>query len=506
MEFDLHKGKGSHGSVPSKVEESVEGLGTASSGFTKPHVTDCVISNELGDVLGSIGKDGLPNDGIHLTAFWAPFLLLHLGGPDTITAYSLEDNELWLRHLLGLGVQTGVALYIFLIAWTGSQLSILSILMFFPGMIKYGERTWVLRSASNEQFRESMLAPPDPDEVIDAQVVNLPSVENNSIRDATELVTAYDLFNIFKRFFVDLILGFDDRDNSQSLFKEISWDKAFKVIEMELGFMYDALYTKATVIHSPREVYAFLLLLSSDWTDLWLSKRATSSIRRAITCVQPPKQPRGGAVLEKYSHLGLESVQVEFDQSILIWHIAIDLFYHQDTFTSNGELSKWISQYMLYLLVMCPFMLTMGPGMIRLRDTCAEITQFFEENKSIASYSDRSTLDKLKACETLLNVNTQVPPTKVKGDRSKSVSFDACRLASDLQAISNKTQKWEMINNVWVWMLAYAACHCRGNYHAQQLRRGGELLTHVWLLMAQFGLTEQFQISQGHARVKLVVK
>ncbi|RLN34831.1 uncharacterized protein C2845_PM03G17670 [Panicum miliaceum] len=35
-------------------------------------------------------------------AFWTPFLLLHLGGPDTITAYSLEDNELWLRHLIGL--------------------------------------------------------------------------------------------------------------------------------------------------------------------------------------------------------------------------------------------------------------------------------------------------------------------------------------------------------------------------------------------------------------------
>ena len=41
-----------------------------------------VISNDLGDVLGSIGKDGSANDGIHLTAFWAPFLLLHLGGPD----------------------------------------------------------------------------------------------------------------------------------------------------------------------------------------------------------------------------------------------------------------------------------------------------------------------------------------------------------------------------------------------------------------------------------------
>ena len=78
----------------------------------------------------SIGKDGSRSESIKLTAFWAPFLLLHLGGPDTITAYSLEDNEFWLRHLLGLGVQTGVALYIFISAWTASHLSILSILIF----------------------------------------------------------------------------------------------------------------------------------------------------------------------------------------------------------------------------------------------------------------------------------------------------------------------------------------------------------------------------------------
>uniref|UniRef100_A0A7N2LMG8 DUF4220 domain-containing protein n=1 Tax=Quercus lobata TaxID=97700 RepID=A0A7N2LMG8_QUELO len=159
------------------------------------------------------------------------------------------------------------------------------------------------------------------DEVIEAQVVNLSSVENDSIRDATELVTAYDLIYIFKCLFVDLILGFDDRDNSRSLFKEISWNKAFKVIEMELGFI------------------------------------------RA-------------AVLEKYRGL-----QVEFDQSILIWHIDTDLCYYsdwrdQDAIMPNGKLSKWQSQYALYLLVMCPFMLPMGLGMIRFRDTCADVTIF----------------------------------------------------------------------------------------------------------------------------------
>ena len=45
-----------------------------------------VISNSLGDVIESNGIDELPNDGIQLTAFWAPLLLLHLGGPDTVTS------------------------------------------------------------------------------------------------------------------------------------------------------------------------------------------------------------------------------------------------------------------------------------------------------------------------------------------------------------------------------------------------------------------------------------
>ncbi|KAL4625306.1 hypothetical protein ACB092_05G016200 [Castanea dentata] len=616
------------------------------------------ISNNLGQVVESIGKDGSLSDSIQLTAFWAPFLLLHLGGPDTITAYSWEDNELWLRHLLGLGVQTGVALYIFIIAWTASHLSILSILIFCAGIIKYGERTWVLRSASNEQLRESMRIPPKSDpnyskfmreytlkkcegfHVKASHVVHM--VENDSIADAI-LVKADDFFQNFKRLFVNLILSTDERRKSQEFFINISLNGAFKVIEMELGLMYDVLYTKAKIIHSFQgrvlrlisfsltsitlalfsfidmhkysnvdlvitflllsvaillEIYAFLLLLSSDRTDIWLSRHATTSIpqaiiHKAITCLQLPKEPRwsnsmsqfnllsfslknkhtvfygilkclhidkflektwyttqekvpwnlkeliishlresilhpeeesdsatniriscfhrGGAVLKKFNHSELGwSIKEELDECILIWHIATDICYqldqshtHTDTFMPLCKLSTLLSQYMLYLLVICPFMLPMGIGMIRFPDTCAEITRYFEAHKS---REDNSDSDKSYA-ERLFNKITQGPPSEVERDRSKSVLFDACRLASELQAMSescDKKQKWEMISKVWVEMLAYAACCCRGNHHAQQLRRGGELLTHVWLLMAHFGINEQFQIPKGAA--KLVAK
>ena len=69
-----------------------------------------------------------------LMAFWAPFLLLHLGGQDTITAYAVQDKELWLRHLLGLVVQSGVALYILLLSWKVSWLSFLIFQCFLLGL------------------------------------------------------------------------------------------------------------------------------------------------------------------------------------------------------------------------------------------------------------------------------------------------------------------------------------------------------------------------------------
>ncbi|MBA0862104.1 hypothetical protein Goshw_004420, partial [Gossypium schwendimanii] len=61
------------------------------------------------------------------------------------------------------------------------------------------------------------------------------------------------------------------------------------------------------------------------------------------------------------------------------------------------------------------------------------------------------------------------------------------------------------MSKVWVELVSYAASHCRASTHAADVSQGGELITFFWLLMAHFGLGEQFQINEGHARAKLIV-
>ncbi|XP_020422566.1 uncharacterized protein LOC18774141 [Prunus persica] len=224
---------------------------------------------------------------------------------------------------------------------------------------------------------------------------------------------------------------------------------------------------------------------------------------------------RGDQVLKKTNcdeKLNWSLVEVPFDQSILLWHIATDLCYYTDlekyqeipTPDSKHNFSKLVSNYLMHILVTRPFMLPKGIGKIRFRDTCAEATKFFEKRRSIIS----DTNGKGRARQVLLEVNTDVDPESVIGDRSKTVLFTGCRLAKQLQSLETKEgwgneEKWEMIAKVWIEMLCYAASQCGWNEHAQHLRKGGELLTHVCLLMANFGLSEQFQIRVGAPRISI---
>ncbi|TKY51750.1 hypothetical protein E2542_SST23269 [Spatholobus suberectus] len=122
---------------------------------------DWVATVALG-ILSKNSKNPSIDPNFIIMAIWAPFLLVHLGGPDTITAYSLEDNELWLRHLLGLIYQLAVAGMVVHNSWNGGNLNYVTIPVMVAGIIKYCERSWSLWLGSSKKFRESILPPPDP--------------------------------------------------------------------------------------------------------------------------------------------------------------------------------------------------------------------------------------------------------------------------------------------------------------------------------------------------------
>ncbi|KAI4345905.1 hypothetical protein L6164_012991 [Bauhinia variegata] len=698
-----------------------------------------------------------------LLAFWTPFLLLHLGGPDTITAFALEDNELWLRHLLGLFFQVVAAAYVFLLTLPDNTLWIPTLLVFLAGIIKYAERTRALYLASINTFRQSMVRDPDPgpnyaklmEEYFSKKESGLPSrivtigeqyprpISNvhdtegsEELKDVEVVQHAYDLFDKFKGLIADMIFSISDRDESREFFHGLRYTDALRVIEVELNFIYEIFYTKVSVVRNKvgyflrfvsfsSVVAAMALFISEDkhgfkkfdvgvtYTLLYgalgldfialfmliFSDRTLVSTKKSekksfmgvilkfdvfkqylIDNVMVPylsiKRPKWSPCKEqpytKYHRLStrfafrrwsgsmsgynfivycldqcpkhappinghgfrficqfvihywfkilqclkalfckfinyigakdlletwkykekkpfleelwkfifgelqrkskdagdvesakkicsargeyvwefifdelrkrhkdaingdledkvityVNSNKVTFDESLMLWHIATHLCYEEDNKDCDERhFSKLISDYMLYLLIMQPTMMSSiaGIGQMRFQDTCAEAIKFFskrdlesedEENANEGSQQRETRKERRErrkkmivkaACEKLLEVPTEIEPVSVKGDRSKSVLFDACRLAKELKTLPEDL-KWKSIAQIWVEILSYAATNCRPTTHVQQVSKGGELISFVWLLMVHLGLGTQFQIKEGHARAKLIVK
>ncbi|KAM3288647.1 hypothetical protein P3S67_022077 [Capsicum chacoense] len=657
--------------------------------FAVGHISD---SNK-----GNGNKSAGENKVEDVLVFWAAFLLVHLGGPDTISAFALEDNTLWHRHFLGLLTQGGAVAYVFFATVSRNKLWIPAVLIYVSGVIKYGERIWALYLASLDRFRESIMKDPDPgpnyaklmDEYSSKIAANLPtniemiheyhgdleaemSVKRKNLSDVEIVEEAHYFFEKFKGLIVDLIFDFRQRNESRNFFLSLEANDAFRVIEVELNFIYDVLFTKMIVANTywgyvfrlicfllevaaailfyrwdkrglPRweigvsyilllgalilDFSSFLMLLFSDWTAVvlkkkgyvlprlpmpfrWLSRRWAESVSQfnlinycvrgrskfmefiyrwlgfidVLNRIMYVKSQKFTDELKKFiyeeiknksslaedldtakeiwlakgdwtlranssSHLLPYITESNFDEILLVWHIATELCYSividgdkaksspEKPPANYREMSKILSDYMLYLLVMQPAMMSAvaGIGQIRYRDTCAEAEKFFRSRNIISSTNkdqgeqccnnfftcsclngtpneedgqvqNRREKKHESACKAILGVNAAVRPVQVKGDRSKSALFDGRRLAKELdELLGHGINKWELISKVWVEMLSHAAINCKANNHCNQLSKGGQLVTLVWLLMTHFGLGNNFQIGEGHARAKLIV-
>ncbi|CAD6343858.1 unnamed protein product [Miscanthus lutarioriparius] len=208
--------------------------------------------------LGHMAIRARSPDEQQLMAFWAPFLLVHLGGQDTITAYSFEDNGLWLRHLQTLVVQFLGAAYVLYKYIPGSErlIRVASILMFIVGGLKYGERIWALRSASMDSIWSSL----DNDKSdtsarrSESRKILLELVDKrwNPLDDEDILMASHGLLDVCKGIFIG---SQRERGGAADCIERVMWrcrqeHRLDMLMEMELSLMYDIMYTKAAVIHS----------------------------------------------------------------------------------------------------------------------------------------------------------------------------------------------------------------------------------------------------------------
>ncbi|KAL5231948.1 hypothetical protein ABZP36_030724 [Zizania latifolia] len=239
--------------------------------------------------LGSLSL-GSTSQEEQLVTFWGAFLLLHLGGPDNITAYSFEDNVLSGRQMIELTVQVmGAIIAIFknIVASNGGTMLWISLLLFFIGIAKYWERTLALKRANLENLRSSINK---EKKLREGRSRNVRRGCGCSRDNEQALLAAHGLLYITKDAFVDHFPGEDvlqkNEARRQHMFSR-GWKEMYKVVDMELSLMYDILYTKAAMVHtwggylvrfiSPHATAGALLLFWSDskegqrWVDILIT-------------------------------------------------------------------------------------------------------------------------------------------------------------------------------------------------------------------------------------------
>lgn len=172
------------------------------------------------------------------------------------------------------------------------------------------------------------------------------------------------------------------------------------------------------------------------------------------------------------------SLNRPFDESLLLWHLATDLFcFHLATPSSTQQRqaacrSMAMSNYMAYLLFVNPEMLIAGARRSLFKDAYEELEGIIPPNEPASS---SSIIRRLR--ET--------------GNSGSGVAHDAWAVTQvliGLQVGEDMEKVWRVVQGVWVEMLCFSAGRCRGYLHAKSMGSGGQYLSYVWLLLSYMGM------------------
>ncbi|KAG5619513.1 hypothetical protein H5410_004731 [Solanum commersonii] len=443
-----------------------------------------------------------------LMSFWASCMLLHLGGSDHATAFSLEDNDLWFRYAFTFVFMFLSSAYVFYLSFSQvNYLWIPNVLVFLAGIIKCYERA---RARFIGSMNKSItLSNPKYEDVVKRKSSEEPHNFRAGEPDDVEVIQlAYTIFRAYKGVPVEHKFTFEEYES-----------QAFEIL-------HDVLYTKAQNFHesfgnSARSVYwvllpaalasfsllvrnnkqkqfdpfdvgltyslfiggmfldaiAFVILLySSTFTIATMSRATSRPITWVVKFLKALKWPQPRALwcwrpsLQQFNLITYAEIlrQVEIRLNRHDW----DCNSYASTFakcTSKFPVSKELDKN--------EFLIE------NIGSDSRELNKFRECSKSLSDYMGEFLRN--RSCMKLLRLST------------------VCKLnLLGVKTELNVGRLFIKLGSQYYLMLPNAAPRA----HAQYLVRGGEILSLIWLLGANCGSMAQFSFLKILMRkTKLVI-
>ncbi|TVU43352.1 hypothetical protein EJB05_09814, partial [Eragrostis curvula] len=236
-----------------------------------------------------------------LEVLWAPVLLIHLGGQINISAFNIEDNELWRRHILTAVSQVTVALYVFCTSWPYSadkRLLAAAILLFILGLFgrdspkriltlpeavpnrlsKCLEKPLALRRASFNRQVSSF--PPAPKTKTTLREVELEAYEQAARHFHNEDPTSLDknkklahlkLLSQTDKLFIDSAYAYEDHLTRLKSFWLLNDEACYKALYRGISKTFNTTYTRDSFYDGNRNGgYSMLVTVTTFFVSVIL--------------------------------------------------------------------------------------------------------------------------------------------------------------------------------------------------------------------------------------------
>ncbi|KAL6659170.1 hypothetical protein ACP70R_003210 [Stipagrostis hirtigluma subsp. patula] len=442
-----------------------------------------------------------------LEVLWAP-VLLHLAGQEIITAYNIEGNELWTRHVLTVTSQVMVAVYVFCKSWSWSSQDKLilgaAIILFIAGILKCMDKPISLKRSSIYSLVSQPLVNGPSDEVssLESYIIQakkyaetLKVAYGQQLRVYAVPTAAFRPYQLF----ADLICTYGHRLRILRSFLELEDSRAHEVLKagMELSggafeYLKALCYRAITIVilriaqyinlasfardRNPTKILKLASFFGcKDYLDQhWCVEACPSSSSLAMTELVIAQVKAGwkhyiqdvftywmfndrrGQLTIQQERCNQElcrTLQGPFDEAVLVWHLATDIFFYEgacaaaDRHHKTAILSREKSNYMVYLLVAHPDILMAGTRAGIFVKAKEELQEMFKDTEIPTDEGEltREIRRKAQLLDDATAIRTFIQPES--------------KLASQLLALGSE-KRWKVMQGVWVEMLCFNGSRC----------------------------------------------